>query len=55
MGKRNQQKSAKVIDDKSVEHKCLGVIRGNFVKKYPKGTLVKLSHFDYSKIFIFSK
>tara|TARA_B100002051_G_C16686175_1_gene612733 strand:- start:66 stop:1124 length:1059 start_codon:yes stop_codon:yes gene_type:complete len=33
---------AKVLDDKSVQHKCLGVIRGNFVKKHPKGTNVKL-------------
>ena len=33
---------AKVLDDKSVEHKCLGVIKGNFVKKYKKGTAVKL-------------
>ena len=33
---------AKVLDDKSVQHKCLGTIKGNFVKKYPKGTLVKL-------------
>jgi len=48
---------AKVIDDKSVEHKCLGTIKGNFVKKYPKGTLVKLlvqpddlEHDDKSKL-----
>ena len=34
--------NAKVLDDKSVEHKCLGVIKGNFVKKYKKGTAVKL-------------
>ena len=33
---------AKVIDDNSVEHKCLGTIKGNFVKKYKKGTAVKL-------------
>ncbi len=33
---------AKVIDDSSVEHKCLGIIKGNFVKKYKKGTAVKL-------------
>ena len=33
---------AKVLDDSSVEHKCLGVIKGNFVKKYKKGTAVKL-------------
>ena len=33
---------AKVLDDNSVEHKCLGVIKGNFVKKYKKGTAVKL-------------
>ena len=33
---------AKVLDDKSVEHKCLGVIKGNFEKKYKKGTAVKL-------------
>ena len=34
--------NAKVIDDSSVEHQCLGIIKGNFVKKYPKGTSVKL-------------
>ena len=33
---------AKVLNDNSVEHKCLGVIKGNFVKKYKKGTAVKL-------------
>jgi iron(III) transport system ATP-binding protein len=33
---------AKVLNDSSVEHKCLGVIKGNFVKKYKKGTAVKL-------------
>ena len=33
---------ATVLDDSSVEHKCLGVIKGNFVKKYKKGTAVKL-------------
>jgi len=33
---------AKVLDDNSVEHICLGVIKGNFVKKYKKGTAVKL-------------
>ena len=33
---------AKVLDDSSVEHKCLGIIKGNFVKKYKKGTAVKL-------------
>ena len=33
---------AQVIDDQSVQHKCLGVIKGNFVKKHPKGTSVKL-------------
>ena len=33
---------AKVLDDNSVEHKCLGIIKGDFVKKYPKGTAVKL-------------
>ena len=33
---------AKVIDDQSVEHKNLGIIKGNFVKKYKKGTAVKL-------------
>ena len=33
---------AKVLDDRSVEHKCLGIIKGDFVKKYPKGTAVKL-------------
>ena len=33
---------AKVIDESSVEHKCLGIIKGNFVKKYKKGTAVKL-------------
>jgi iron(III) transport system ATP-binding protein len=33
---------AKVLDERSVEHKCLGVIKGNFVKKYKKGTAVKL-------------
>ena len=33
---------AKVLDDNSVEHKYLGVIKGNFVKKYKKGTAVKL-------------
>ena len=33
---------AKVLDDNSVEHKCLGIIKGNFVKKYKKGTAVKL-------------
>jgi iron(III) transport system ATP-binding protein len=31
-----------VLNDNSVEHKCLGVIKGNFVKKYNKGTAVKL-------------
>ncbi len=33
---------AKVLDEKSVQHPCLGVIKGNFVKKYPKGSNVKL-------------
>jgi iron(III) transport system ATP-binding protein len=33
---------ARVLDDNSVEHKCLGIIRGNFVKKYKRGTYVKL-------------
>jgi iron(III) transport system ATP-binding protein len=33
---------AKVLDESSVEHKGLGVIKGNFVKKYKKGTAVKL-------------
>ena len=33
---------AMVLDESSVEHKCLGVIKGNFVKKYKKGTAVKL-------------
>jgi iron(III) transport system ATP-binding protein len=33
---------AKVLDETSVEHKCLGVIKGNFVNKYKKGTSVKL-------------
>ena len=33
---------AKVIDETCVEHKCLGIIKGNFVKKYKKGTAVKL-------------
>ena len=33
---------AKVLDESSVEHKSLGVIKGNFVKKYKKGTAVKL-------------
>ena len=33
---------AKVLDDTSVEHGCLGIIKGNFVKKYKKGTAVKL-------------
>ena len=33
---------AKVLDDCSVEHKCLGIIKGDFVKKFPKGTDVKL-------------
>jgi iron(III) transport system ATP-binding protein len=33
---------AKVLDDNSVEHECLGTIKGNFVKKYKKGTYVKL-------------
>ena len=48
---------AKVLDDNSVEHKCLGIIKGNFVKKYPKGTSVKLlvqhedlEHDDKSKL-----
>ena len=31
----------KFLDDHSVEHKCLGIIKGDFVKKYPKGTAVK--------------
>ena len=30
---------AKVLNDNSVEHKCLGVIKGNFVKKYKKELL----------------
>ena len=33
---------AKVLNDRSVEHKCLGIIKGDFVKKFPKGTDVKL-------------
>ena len=33
---------AKVLDDNSVEHKCLGIIKGKFVKKYKRGTAVKL-------------
>ena len=33
---------AKVLNDNSVEHDCLGIIKGNFVKKYKKGTSVKL-------------
>jgi iron(III) transport system ATP-binding protein len=48
---------AKVLNDSSVEHKCLGVIKGNFVKKYKKGTAVKLlvqpedlEHDDKSKL-----
>jgi iron(III) transport system ATP-binding protein len=48
---------AKVLDDRSVEHKCLGVIKGDFMKKYPKGTDVKLlvqpedlEHDDKSKL-----
>mgnify|MGYP006165118355 FL=1 len=48
---------AKVLDDHSVEHKCLGIIKGDFVKKYPKGTAVKLlvqpedlEHDDKSKL-----
>ena len=48
---------AKVLDDNSVEHKCLGVIKGKFVKKYKKGTAVKLlvqpddlEHDDKSKL-----
>jgi|TARA_B100001059_G_C17719089_1_gene519650 iron(III) transport system ATP-binding protein len=48
---------AKVLDDNSVEHKCLGIIKGDFVKKYPKGTAVKLlvqpedlEHDDKSKL-----
>jgi iron(III) transport system ATP-binding protein len=46
-----------VLDDCSVEHKCLGVIKGDFVKKFPKGTDVKLlvqpedlEHDDKSKL-----
>ena len=34
--------NAKVLSNNSVEHKSLGVIKGNFVKKYKKGTAVKL-------------
>ena len=48
---------AKVLDDRSVEHKCLGIIKGDFVKKFPKGTDVKLlvqpedlEHDDKSKL-----
>ena len=33
---------AKVLNDNSVEHDCLGIIKVNFVKKYKKGTSVKL-------------
>ena len=33
---------AKVIDEKSVEHEDLGLINGNFVKNFPKGSKVKL-------------
>ena len=33
---------AKVLDESSVEHKCLGVIKGNFVKKYKKGPAVNI-------------
>ena len=46
-----------VLDDCSVEHKCLGVIKGDFVKKFLKGTDVKLlvqpedlEHDDKSKL-----
>ncbi|MDC1158625.1 ABC transporter ATP-binding protein [Pelagibacteraceae bacterium] len=48
---------AKVINGNSVEHKCLGIIKGNFVKKYKEGTAVKLlvqpddlEHDDKSKL-----
>ena len=48
---------AKVLNDRSVEHKCLGIIKGDFVKKFPKGTDVKLlvqpedlEHDDKSKL-----
>jgi iron(III) transport system ATP-binding protein len=33
---------AKVIDEKSLENKDLGLIEGDFVKHYPKGANVKL-------------
>ena len=48
---------AKVIDDETVEHVCLGQIKGHLVNKYPKDTLVKLliqpedlEHDDKSKL-----
>ena len=48
---------AKVVNDNSVENKCLGIIKGDFVKKYPKNTAVKLlvqpedlEHDDKSKL-----
>jgi iron(III) transport system ATP-binding protein len=48
---------AKVIDEKSVEHEDLGLINGNFVKNFPKGSKVKLlvqpedlEHDDKSKL-----
>ena len=48
---------AKVIDDETVEHACLGQIKGHLVNKYPKDTLVKLliqpedlEHDDKSKL-----
>jgi len=33
---------AKVIDEDSLENEDLGIIKGNFVKRYPKGSEVKL-------------
>ena len=49
--------NAKVIDAKSLEHPELGIIKGNFVKKFPTGALVKLlvqpedlHHDDKSKL-----
>jgi len=34
--------TAKVIDENSLENEDLGLIQGNFIKQYPKGTKVKL-------------
>tara|TARA_B100000959_G_C14878293_1_gene581391 strand:+ start:32 stop:1090 length:1059 start_codon:yes stop_codon:yes gene_type:complete len=34
--------SAKVIDEDSLENEDLGIIRGNFIRRYPKGSKVRL-------------